>query len=350
LNPDQFLSKIAKQPLAPVYLFLGQEGYQRRLCKEALLERALPGEARAGGLTQIDLENTTLAAVLDDARSLSLFASDRVIWVASAELALPRRLTAAENEETGTSAESELAAYLKAPTPGTTLVFEASRYDFAGDDRPKLERVEKFYAGAPAIVEFRHFTPESSRFLAQTLVRKFSLKLGGAELATLLETTAGDANRLESEIEKLSLFVGSGRAVTAADLAALVPHAAQTTIFNLVNALGRRDRPNALDLVYMASRLRQRFAKQSLGGPIAEQKQPLWLRELDVLARNFGAGLAVGGRHLRGGGMEAGEGRAVRLLDRNLDRGEHPPRQFPRRCRSAGRRSHPRMSGRRSTA
>ena len=246
MNPDQFLSKIAKQPLAPVYLFLGQEGYQRRLCKEALLERALPGEARAGGLTQIDLENTTLAAVLDDARSLSLFASDRVIWVASAELALPRRLTAAENEETGTSAESELAAYLKAPTPGTTLVFEASRYDFAGDDRPKLERVEKFYAGAPAIVEFRHFTPESSRFLAQTLVRKFSLKLGGAELATLLETTAGDANRLESEIEKLSLFVGSGRAVTTADLAALVPHAAQTTIFNLVNALGRRDRPNAL--------------------------------------------------------------------------------------------------------
>jgi DNA polymerase-3 subunit delta len=246
LNPEQFLSKISKQPLAAAYLFLGQEGYQRRMCKEALLERALPGEARASGLTQVDLENTTLTAVLDDARSLSLFASDRVIWAASAELALPRRLAAAEDEEAGPSSASELSTYLKAPTPGTVLVFESSRYDFSGDDRLKLERVEKFYAGIPAVVEFRHFTPESSRFLAQTLARKFSLKLGGAELATLLETTAGDANRLESEIEKLSLFVGPGRAVTAADLAALVPHAAQTTIFNFVNALARRDRPSAL--------------------------------------------------------------------------------------------------------
>jgi DNA polymerase III subunit delta len=246
LNPEQFLSKISKQPLAAAYLFLGQEGYQRRMCKEALLERALPGEARASGLTQVDLENTTLTAVLDDARSLSLFSSERVIWAASAELALPRRLTTAGNEETEASSASELAGYLKAPTPGTVLVFESSRYDFSGDDRPKLERVEKFYSAVPAVVEFRHFTPESSRFLAQTLARKFSLKLAGAELATLLETTAGDANRLESEIEKLSLFVGAGRAVTAADLTALVPHAAQTTIFNLVNALARRDRPNAL--------------------------------------------------------------------------------------------------------
>jgi DNA polymerase-3 subunit delta len=246
LNPEQFLSKISKQPLAPAYLFLGQEGYQRRMCKDALLERALPGQARASGLTRIDLENTTLTAVLDDARSLSLFSSDRVIWAASAELALPRRLATAESEEAGASSASDLSAYLKAPTPGTVLVFESSRYDFSGDDRPKLERVEKFYSAVSAVVEFRHFTPESSRFLAQTLARKFSLKLGGAELATLLETTAGDANRLESEIEKLSLFVGSGRAVTAADLGALVPHAAQTTVFNLVNALARRDRPNAL--------------------------------------------------------------------------------------------------------
>jgi DNA polymerase-3 subunit delta len=169
-----------------------------------------------------------------------------VIWIASAELALPRRLAAAEGEETGASSASELSTYLNAPTPGTVLVFESSRYDFAGDDRAKLERVEKFYSAVPAVVEFRHFTPESSRFLAQNLAKKFSPKLAGAELAVLLDITAGDANRLESEIEKLALFVGSGRAVTADDLHALVPHAAQTTVFALVNALARRDRPNAL--------------------------------------------------------------------------------------------------------
>jgi DNA polymerase-3 subunit delta len=249
LSPDQFLAKIAKQTPAPAYLFLGQESYQRRLCRDALLTKVLPGDARADGFTYSDLEDTTLAHVLDDARSLSLFASERVIWIASAELALPRRMTTSdETDEDGKPAESELTVYLKTPTPGTVIVFECSRFDFTGDDRPKMERVEKFYAaiGAEATVEFRHFTPESSRHLAQDLARKAGLKLAGAELAALLEAVAGDAGLIASEIEKLALFVGPNRPITLEDLRALVPNAAQATIFVLVNALARRDRTSAL--------------------------------------------------------------------------------------------------------
>ena len=247
MNPEQFLARIAKQPLAPAYLFLGQEGYQRRVCKEALLERVLPGDAKTDGLTQSDLENTTLSDVLDDARSLSLFSADRVIWVCSAELALPRRVTVTDgSDEVDKANDSMLSAYLKTPTPGTVLVFECSRFDFNGEDQPKLERVEKFYSAVAAKVEFQHFTPESSRFLAQELARKHRLKLAGAELAALLEAVPGDANRLAGEIEKLSLFVGTERAVTMQDLQTLVPNAAQATVFALVNAIGKRDRAEAL--------------------------------------------------------------------------------------------------------
>lgn len=246
MTPEQFTGRISKQPPAPAYLFLGQEGYQRRICKEALLARVLPGEARQDGLTQVDLENVSLSEVLDDARSLSLFSSDRVIWVCSAEQALPRRVTTEDSEDGANTAESQLAEYLNRPTPGTVVVFECSRYDFAGEDRAKLERVQKFYSAVREVVEFRQFTPESSRFLAQELAKERRLKLSGAELAMLLESVAGDANRLATEIEKLSLFVGNERAVTMDDLRALAPNAAQSTIFALVNALARRDRAAAL--------------------------------------------------------------------------------------------------------
>jgi DNA polymerase III subunit delta len=248
VTPEQFLARIGKQSPAPAYLFLGQEGYNRRLCKEALSARVLATDGRAEGLTQIDLENVTLGEVLDDARSLSLFSRERLIWVSSAELALPRRLTsnAEETADGLPAAESQLAEYLQAPTPGTVLVFECSRYDFAGDERAKIERVQKFYSAVTTVVEFRHFTPESSRFLAQELAKQHGLKLAGAELVALLDAVAGDANRLQSEIEKLALFVGSGRDVTMDDLRALVPNAAQSTIFALVNALGQRNRPAAL--------------------------------------------------------------------------------------------------------
>lgn len=247
LAPEQFLSRIGKQTPAPVYLFLGPEGYYRRQCREALIRRCLPEDARAEGLTQVDLEETSVTEVLDDARSLSLFATDRVIWVSSAELALPRRLSSSGDEEDGGGKEaSPLASYLKQPTPRTVIVFECSRYDFSGDDKPRMDRVQKFYSEIPNVVEFRPLSPESSRALAQDLAQKFKVKLGGAELAALLDAVAGDANRLAGEIEKLSLFVEPGRAATMEDLQALVPNAAQSTIFALVQALGKRDRAGAL--------------------------------------------------------------------------------------------------------
>src|SRR5947209_14494878 len=104
MTPEQFLSRIAKQPLAPAYLFLGQEGYQRRICRNALVDRVLPADARSDGLSHMDLESCTLTEALDDARSLSLFSSERVLWVSSAELALPRRMTStagSDDEEGG---------------------------------------------------------------------------------------------------------------------------------------------------------------------------------------------------------------------------------------------------------
>ena len=50
------------------------------------------------------------------------------------------------------------------------------------------------------------------------------------------------------EIEKLSLFAGD-RVIGVDDITALVPDARATTIFALVNALGRRDRARALGIL-----------------------------------------------------------------------------------------------------
>jgi DNA polymerase-3 subunit delta len=50
--------------------------------------------------------------------------------------------------------------------------------------------------------------------------------------------------RISIEVEKLSLY---GRPVTSDDLPLLVPDARQSTIFALVNALGRKDRARSLE-------------------------------------------------------------------------------------------------------
>jgi DNA polymerase-3 subunit delta len=227
MSPEQFLARLSKNGPEPAYLFLGPEAFERTRCRRALLDAILPAEERENGFTRHDLDRTPLAAALDDARALSLFASRRVIWLAGAEAAVPR---ASRNSDDETDdGQAGLAAYLREPTPDVTLVIDCSRYEFEGEDKPRMERVEGFFAAVPAKVEFRPYAPEAARFLAQKLAKEAGIQLGLAELALLLEATGGDASRIAMEIEKLRLFAGTARKITAADIAALVPDAQSST-------------------------------------------------------------------------------------------------------------------------
>ena len=70
MTPAQFLQELAKgQPPAPVYLFVGPEGYQRDQCRRSLRKAALAGDDE--GWSPLDLDSLTLAEVLDDARATS---------------------------------------------------------------------------------------------------------------------------------------------------------------------------------------------------------------------------------------------------------------------------------------
>ena len=257
MSPEQFLARLAKNGPEPAYLFLGPEAFERTRCRRALLDAVLPDKEngeRENGFTRHDLDKTPLAAALDDARALSLFASRRLIWLAAAEAAVPKGRTAGDSEGEAETGPSALAAYLREPTPDVTLVIDCSRYEFEGEDKARMERVEAFYAPIPAKVEFRPYAPEAARFLAQKLARDASIQLGLAELALVLEATGGDASRIAMEIEKLRLFAGTTRKITAGDIAALVPDAQSSTIFVLVAALGRGDRTRALEILDTLSR------------------------------------------------------------------------------------------------
>jgi len=187
MTGEQFLARLKKNGPEPAYLFLGPEAFERDRCRRALIEAALPDpEERENGLSQHDLDQTSLAEAMDDARSMSLFAPRRLIWLSRAEAAVPRSRSGGEEEETGEGDAALLASYLREPAPSTVLVFECSRYDFEGEDKAKLQRVEKFYSAVPAVVEFRAYSPEAAWALAQKLAKSAGLQLGLAELALLL--------------------------------------------------------------------------------------------------------------------------------------------------------------------
>jgi DNA polymerase-3 subunit delta len=253
VTPDEFIRSLQGRAPAPAYLFLGPEGYDRERCRRALIEAALPQEDREEGLTRHDLDEVELAAAIDDAQSLSLFAARRIIWCGSAEGALPRTRSAAasgdEDDDASTSRKPEaaLVQYMKNPVPDTVLVFDCSRFEFDGDDKARIQRVQKFYSCVTAQVEFNRYTPEMARRLAGSLAKERHLKIRSQELELLVEVVGNDAARIANEIEKLSLYAGAERAIVEDDIWNLTPNAKASTIFALVNAMGRKDRQRSLE-------------------------------------------------------------------------------------------------------
>jgi DNA polymerase-3 subunit delta len=249
MTPGQFQARVKKGTVPPATLLLGPEAYERRRIKSALLA-TLPPDA----VSQHDLGELTLAEILDDARALSLFTSERLIWIVNAELALPRGRAAADDEDdssagpSGAGDAAPLAAYLKDPTPGVTLVFEAIRHDFEGEDKRKQDRVRKFYAAIPDVVELQKYSPQEARAEAESLIRQAGFRMEPAALDLLIEALGAEIARVAVEIEKLALFAGN-RVIGVEDVTALVPDARATTVFALVNALGRRDRARALGIL-----------------------------------------------------------------------------------------------------
>ena len=189
---------------------------------------------------------------MDDARSLSLFASERLIWVVNAEAALPKGKAAVADEEDGEGGGAAdagvLKDYLANPTPGVVMVFEASRFDFDGEDKRRQDRVRKFYGAIAEVVELRRFSTSDARREAESLVRAAGFRIDPEALDLLVEALGADIARIAVEIEKLALFA-SGREVGVDDIGALVPDARASNVFALVSAMGRRDRTRSLEIL-----------------------------------------------------------------------------------------------------
>ncbi len=250
MDPAQLLLQLKKSRPGPGYLFLGRELFSRDGCRKALIEAALSPEERASGLTEYDLAETSIDKVIEDARTLSLFSPRRVIAAYNAEAALPRGFDEDESAQSAPGSEDRLGAYFRDPTPNVVVLIEAVRFDWDDrDERRKLERLVRFFAAVPVKVEMRRLDARAALEGAHALARQCGLTISDALLAELVETLGCDMARIANEISKLAVY-GFGRGpITRAELAALVPEARTSGLYELTDALAARDRTRALQIL-----------------------------------------------------------------------------------------------------
>jgi DNA polymerase-3 subunit delta len=202
--------------LEPAYLIAGTDRPKVDRAVDRLRRRFAPDAVEIHAAAALSGADTVAAC-----NALGLFASEG-------------RLIVVEGVEEWKAPDAkEIAAYLKAPAPATTLAL-------VGREMKKDSPLAKVVAAAKGELLLWD-VPQRS--LQRWVSEQFGLHATKAEpeaCRALLELVGDDVYDLSSEIDKISIWA-AGDPVTGADVERLVAARAETTNFALTDAWGARD-------------------------------------------------------------------------------------------------------------
>src|SRR4051812_42275419 len=245
---DRFLAEVESRKLRPAYVFVGDEAFFRRRCRDAILKHLVPEELRDFSLFEFDLSETDLAEVLDRARTPSLMAPFQIFFVKGVKTLFGR----GSNDEKLAAIES----YCKDPNPDAVLIFVADHISIPADarrmeltDKERYERIRETLGEYCAIVELSRVEEgEAVRWIGEYGATR-DVKIDADAARELVDALGGDMMMVSNELEKLILYVGEKKRVTLGDVETMVLAAKQRSLYELTDAISARDRTRALEML-----------------------------------------------------------------------------------------------------
>src|SRR6202140_4908636 len=245
---DRFVSEVQNRQLRPAYVFVGDEVFFRKRCREAIIEHLGPPDLRDFSLFEFDLAENDLAEVLDRARTPSLMAPFQVFFVRGVKNLFGR----GSNEEKLAAIE----AYCKDPNPAAVLIFVADHINIPADarrmdltDKERYERIRESMGEYCAIVELARVEEgEAVRWIGEYCALQ-SVKIDADAARELVDALGGDMMMISNELEKLILYVGEKKRITLGDVETMVLAAKQRSLYELTDAISSKDRVRALEVL-----------------------------------------------------------------------------------------------------
>ncbi|MBK7580344.1 MAG: DNA polymerase III subunit delta [Myxococcales bacterium] len=234
MTPDQALALARTGDLGPVYLIVGEEQYLATEVVRALREAALAGATPGLNDEQMVAGESKVDAVLAAARTLPMFAKRRLLTLRSVE-----RWDAHGEKKANAEALDQLADYLEKPSPSSVLLLIAS----------KLDKRRRLYVSAQKKGILVNCDSLSRNALPAFVARAASERGNklAAGVADLIAELAGpDLGGVIDAVERVCLFAGAGTEVTEDHVAECVVRLRPATVWELVDAVGRRDPGAAL--------------------------------------------------------------------------------------------------------
>ncbi len=248
---NRFLTEVRTDAARkPGYVLLGDEAFLHQQARAGVLEALVPLDLRDFCLHDLDLAQTPIAHALDLAQTPSLMAPFQVLFLRNLKTLYGR---GQKKEEF-----AALDAYFRSPNPQALLLFIASHIHLPADlrrmdltDKERAEKIRETLGDHCGIIELQQITDEDAIQWAQRKAQQTEVILQEDAARQLVEAVASDMLSLSSELEKLTLEAGARHAstITLRDVELMVPAAKQRSLYELTDAISRKDAPEALALL-----------------------------------------------------------------------------------------------------
>jgi DNA polymerase-3 subunit delta len=245
---ERFVNDVTTRKMKPGYVFIGDEAFFRRQCRDAVLQHLIPQGMREFAFYEMDLDNVEVQEALDRARTPSLMAPFQVFFIRGVKALYGRGKHDAE------FAAIEL--YFKNPNPDALIIFIADHISIPADvrrmemtDKERYERIRETLGEYCQVIEFaRVDESEATKWLADQAATE-DVKIDQDAAREMVDALGGDMMMISGELEKLILYVGEKKRITLGDVETMVLAAKQRTLYELTDAISAKDRTRALEIL-----------------------------------------------------------------------------------------------------
>jgi len=227
----EFQQAVRARRLAPIYLLYGEEDFLIDEGVQAIIEHALDPGMKSFNLDVMDGSKVDAKDVVAHASSFPMMGPRRVVVVKEFE-----KLVGDE------SAREIITAYISRPLESTCLTLVSLEPDFRRKPFTDLKKKATLVECKPM------YDQHVPSWIADRIKRQG--KEANVEACRLIQAYVGNSLRsLQNEIEKLFIFVGERDQITSEDVATVVGASKGYTIFELQDAIGRKDAKEAVKIL-----------------------------------------------------------------------------------------------------
>jgi DNA polymerase-3 subunit delta len=234
LDANQILAELKSKKYRPVYFLSGEEPYYIDLISDYIETHVLEEAEKAFNQVIVYGKELDFKAIVDNARQFPLMSSYRVVIVKEAQ-----ELKTLNN----------LQSYIENPSPQTILVLN---YKYKKLDK-RTGFAKAIKKNAVLLETKKLYENQLPGYIEQT-VKTNGLKIEPTAVRLLAEYIGADLSNINNEINKLKLRLTKGETINPVMIQEFVGISKDYNIFELQNALGRRDTAKAFRIVqYFAS-------------------------------------------------------------------------------------------------